>query len=278
MDRLDPIEPTEKDAPLRYDIRLLGRILGDTVRAQEGDAGVRAGRAHPPHRRAVPPQCRRGGAPGTADDHERPADRPRAQHHPRLRLFLAPRQHRRGPAPHPPHARLRQGRGAAAAGHHGLCAGPRPPGAGCHARAAAGLLRPCAVQPGPDGASDGDPPQELDRPRDGDRPPARRARPDRVHAGGARRQPPGAAPQRAHPVADQPGARHAPARHRRGRQRPVLLRLHLPARAAAVLCRSRATCSAPPTRRGRRSRFRRSCAWEAGSAATATAIPSSPPR
>ncbi|GEP58180.1 phosphoenolpyruvate carboxylase [Reyranella soli] len=38
MDRLDPIEPTEKDAPLRYDIRLLGRILGDTVRIQEGDA------------------------------------------------------------------------------------------------------------------------------------------------------------------------------------------------------------------------------------------------
>ncbi len=37
-DRLDPIEPAEKDAPLRYDIRLLGRILGDTVRIQEGDA------------------------------------------------------------------------------------------------------------------------------------------------------------------------------------------------------------------------------------------------
>jgi phosphoenolpyruvate carboxylase len=28
---------TDKDAPLRYDIRLLGRILGDTVRAQEGE-------------------------------------------------------------------------------------------------------------------------------------------------------------------------------------------------------------------------------------------------
>ena len=26
----------EKDVPLRYDTRLLGRILGDTVRAQEG--------------------------------------------------------------------------------------------------------------------------------------------------------------------------------------------------------------------------------------------------
>src|SRR5882724_182654 len=38
MDRLDATETAEKDAPLRYDIRLLGRILGDTVRAQEGDA------------------------------------------------------------------------------------------------------------------------------------------------------------------------------------------------------------------------------------------------
>jgi phosphoenolpyruvate carboxylase len=36
-DRLDPIETPEKDAPLRYDIRLLGRILGDTVRIQEGE-------------------------------------------------------------------------------------------------------------------------------------------------------------------------------------------------------------------------------------------------
>lgn len=32
-----PTEFQEKDAPLREDIRLLGRLLGDTVRAQEGD-------------------------------------------------------------------------------------------------------------------------------------------------------------------------------------------------------------------------------------------------
>ena len=38
MDRLEPAESPEKDAPLRYDIRLLGRILGDTVRTQEGEA------------------------------------------------------------------------------------------------------------------------------------------------------------------------------------------------------------------------------------------------
>jgi phosphoenolpyruvate carboxylase len=37
MDRLDPAESSDKDAPLRYDIRLLGRILGDTVRSQEGE-------------------------------------------------------------------------------------------------------------------------------------------------------------------------------------------------------------------------------------------------
>jgi phosphoenolpyruvate carboxylase len=39
MDRLDtpsPLETDNKDAPLRYDIRLLGRILGDTIRAQDG--------------------------------------------------------------------------------------------------------------------------------------------------------------------------------------------------------------------------------------------------
>ena len=52
------------------------------------------------------------------------------------------------------------------------------------------LLRRRAVQPGADRASDRGPAQELDRPRDGDRPPARRARPRRVHAGGAGGQPP----------------------------------------------------------------------------------------
>ena len=37
MDRPNHAETPEKDLPLRYDIRLLGRILGDTVRAQEGE-------------------------------------------------------------------------------------------------------------------------------------------------------------------------------------------------------------------------------------------------
>jgi len=33
----EPKQNADKDAPLRYDIRLLGRILGETVRTQEGD-------------------------------------------------------------------------------------------------------------------------------------------------------------------------------------------------------------------------------------------------
>ena len=33
-----PIETEDKDLPLREDIRLLGRILGDTIREQSGEA------------------------------------------------------------------------------------------------------------------------------------------------------------------------------------------------------------------------------------------------
>src|SRR5262245_23033768 len=35
---MDQLETPDKDLPLREDIRLLGRILGDTVRSQEGEA------------------------------------------------------------------------------------------------------------------------------------------------------------------------------------------------------------------------------------------------
>ena len=38
MPKLQPNDSEDKDRPLRDDIRLLGRILGDTVREQSGDA------------------------------------------------------------------------------------------------------------------------------------------------------------------------------------------------------------------------------------------------
>jgi hypothetical protein len=39
---MDLLETPDKDLPLRDDIRLLGRILGDTVRSQEGEPSSRS--------------------------------------------------------------------------------------------------------------------------------------------------------------------------------------------------------------------------------------------
>ena len=36
------VEPVERDLALRDDIRMLGRILGDTVRQQQGEAAFEA--------------------------------------------------------------------------------------------------------------------------------------------------------------------------------------------------------------------------------------------
>jgi hypothetical protein len=49
--------------PLRDDIRLLGRLLGDTVREQEGAAFSSASRTHPPELAALPPRRRHCRAP-----------------------------------------------------------------------------------------------------------------------------------------------------------------------------------------------------------------------
>ena len=61
-------DSADKDTPLRYDIRLLGRILGETIRAQDGGQ-TSTGGADPPDGAAVPPQRRRCGATGAAGDH-----------------------------------------------------------------------------------------------------------------------------------------------------------------------------------------------------------------
>ena len=37
MSPIDPLGSVDKDQPLREDIRLLGRLLGDTLREQQGD-------------------------------------------------------------------------------------------------------------------------------------------------------------------------------------------------------------------------------------------------
>ena len=95
----------EKDRPLRDDIRLLGRILGDTVREQEGEETLRAGRADPPGLDPLPSPQRDRRAARARGDPRQPQRRPDARDRARLQLLLASRQHRRGPAPYPPQPR-----------------------------------------------------------------------------------------------------------------------------------------------------------------------------
>ena len=153
---------------------------------------------------------------------------------------------------------------------------PRPRGRASRPRGCGDFFATAHGRAGADRASDRSAPQEHDRPRDGGRRPARRARPQSADPGGAGGQRGGVAPRRADPVADQPAAPHPAAGHRRGDQRPLLLRLHVP----AASCRA----SMPALEEELAAEGRgpvdggspRSCASAAGSAATATAIRSSP--
>ncbi len=99
------IAEAEKDAPLRADIRLLGRLLGDTVREQEGaevyaiverirQASIRF------HRDNEVGARRELAATLDSLDNDQTLT-----HRARLQLFLASGQYRRGPAPHPPQPR-----------------------------------------------------------------------------------------------------------------------------------------------------------------------------
>ena len=107
---------------------------------------------------------------------------------------------------------------------------------------------------------------------------ARGARPYRAHARGTRGQRGGAAPRRAYPVADQHPARHQARGHRRGGERPRPTTTTPSCRSCRASMRRSRTSSPPPTQHGAVPSCPRFCAWEAGSAATATAILSSPPR
>ena len=102
----------EATEPMREDIRLLGTILGDTVREQNGEDGVRPRRARP-----------RGVVPGAPlRDRPRRARRPVRRHrhppghpgHPRLHPLRAAGQRRRGHPPRaPPGLHVAGGRAAA---------------------------------------------------------------------------------------------------------------------------------------------------------------------
>ena len=119
----------DNERPLVEDIRLLGRILGDVIREQEGVAAYRADRAGAQAVGGVPPRRRPGGRQGAQKPAQGPERRPDRQRDPRLHLFQPPGQSGRRPPPHPPprHPRARRrhpgrqhrsGAGAPALGRH----------------------------------------------------------------------------------------------------------------------------------------------------------------
>ena len=160
--------------------------------------------------------------------------------HPRLQLLLAPRQHRRGPAPHPPHARPRASQASPPRrGHHGPRARPRAarpasPREQLEAFFATALCVPVLTAHPTEVRR-----QSIDRPRDGDR--RLLDERDRVaaHARGA-----GAQSQEALRRTVLTLWQTSLLRHTRLRvldevaNGARLLRLHLPARAAASSTRS----------------------------------------
>jgi phosphoenolpyruvate carboxylase len=97
---------TDKDQPLIDDIRLLGRMLGDVIREQEGQAAFDlieqmrqlsvAFRRHADQRPTKPEEAA-----------QEPERRPDGERDPCLHLFQPPGQSGRRPAPHPPARRAR---------------------------------------------------------------------------------------------------------------------------------------------------------------------------
>ena len=230
----------EKDAPLRDDIRLLGRILGDTVREQEGEEAFAARRAHPPGLDPLPPR-QRGRRAARARGHARqPRHRPDARDRARLQLFLASRQHRRGPAPHPPQPRpcRSPARRRAPARSPTPSTAPREAGASTPRRSRdffdRALVSPVLTAHPTEVRRKSTLTRELEIAELLDE--RERAAGD---DGGARRDRGAAAARGAAALAHQHAAPDAAQGDRRGRQRPLLLRLHVLSRAAAPLRRDR---------------------------------------
>ncbi len=207
--------------------------------------GVRPGRAGPPALRRLPAEARRPRRPRPRPAADQPLGRPHGERDPRLQLFLAPRQHRRGPAPPAP-ARGARAPGAPAAR---LAAGRvRAAGAARHRRrphrrhARARLDLAGAHRPPDRGAA-----KEHPRRRAGDRRAAggAHARARRARCGTQRV----ADPRPRHPaLADADAAPGQAHRRRRDRERAQLLPRHLPGADSRALPRGR---GGPPRLRDR---------------------------
>ena len=177
-DRVRAEDDSEKDLPLRDDIRLLGRILGDTVREQEGEEVYELVEQI----RKASIRFHRDNEVGARRELEATLDSLSADQtlvdRARLQLFLASRQHRRRPASHPPQPRSCDRRLGAASRLARLRLSTHARDGG-RAEGARRFLRSRAGKPGADRPSDRSAAQEHVDPRTRDRRIARRARPRR---------------------------------------------------------------------------------------------------
>ena len=189
---MNVIDLPERDLALREDIRLLGRILGDTVRQQQGEAVF----ATVERIRQISIQFRRDDDEAARAELEatlnslsrdRTIEVVRAFTYFSHLANIAEDQHNIRSA----RADERMQRSAARR-HHRLCAGAREGRQG-HARPASDPARQHPGDAGAHRASDRGAAQERARPRDGRRASARRARPQPHDAGGAGRRRGGAA-------------------------------------------------------------------------------------
>ena len=164
----DATDMPDKDLPLRDDIRRLGRILGDTVREQQGTRPTRWSSASA-RRRSASTVTRTIAARRELESTLNSLSRSQSQkHHSGLQLLFAPGQHRGRPASYPSHARACLGSFGAARRDDGPCDGASLRNRSVPRRAA-GLLRVCANHPGAHRSSDRSAAQEHHRSRDGDR-------------------------------------------------------------------------------------------------------------
>ncbi len=260
----DPGHPPARAHPGRRDPRAGGR---GRLRPRGTGAQAVGG---------VPPRCGPGGGQGAQEAAQGPVGRPDGERDPRLHVFQPPGEPRRGPAPHPPPHRARARRQHAGRQHRG---GPGPAALGGHRAARRGADAGTQLRvAGADRAPDGGAAQEH---------PGRGARHRRT-AGRARRDPgAGAVLQvrarcaHAARAGGQRGRGCAPASRNCGRpgccairssRWPTRSRTRSPITNRPSCARSRA-CTRTWSGRWAASRWRASCAWASGSAATATAIP-----
>ena len=238
----------DKDQPLREDIRLLGRLLGDTLREQEGDSTFELIEQI----RQLAIRFRRDGDEQARSELAGVLDvlSPAASvaviraftYFSQLANIAEDLDHNR-------RRRQRQLTGSPAQEGSLALALARGRRGRPRRRGGRGVLPRCADVAGAHRPPDRGATQEHPRLPAAHRAPAHRARPPGAHAGGARRQRGGvAAPDPDH-VADPHPARAAPDRARRDRERAVLLSLHLPAPAAAAVRRDRGSAGPQVSRR-----------------------------